>query len=286
MTRAATAAGHARKVRRATGPRRVSGPARTPKGRGHATKTTAKRPPFAGLAAFGPRRISGGGAVALPAPRGRTRTADRGLARRLGALVEHPWLDKLLSGRLWIAIIAVGLIGLVFMQVSLLKLNAGMGEAVERGEVLSRQNAVLRADVSKLEAPDRIQQLALAAQMVLPAADQVTFLGENGKRMSGAEKPAEGEASTAILPVTPQQQAVQAQTPAPTTTVTPPATTSTPTATTAPPPTAQTPAATQTPTATPAATPTATPTAATPAPPAAAPATSTPTATGGAVAGG
>lgn len=290
MTPPATAAGHARKVRRTAGtraPRRVSGPARAPKGR-------ARTAPLHGF-------VSRGGAVALPAPRGRTRATDQGLARRLGALVEHPWLDKLLSGRLWIAIVAIGLIGLVFMQVSLLKLNAGMGQAVERGEVLSRENAVLRADVSKLEAPDRIQQLAHAAGMVLPVADQVTFLGENGKRMSGAEKPAEGQASTATLPVTPQQQATQAQAPA-TTAPVPATATSTPAATAAPPPTTQTqaqtaaPAAASTQTATPAAVPTqtATPAAAptqTAAPaqaaqPAATPTSSTPTATGGAVAGG
>ena len=105
----AAGSGHARKVRGTTatrGPRRVSGPARTPTGRGRtatATRTTAKRPPtgvLAGLGAFAPRRISGG-AVALPTP-GRTRRGaggDRGLARRLGGLVEHPWLDRLLTGR-------------------------------------------------------------------------------------------------------------------------------------------------------------------------------------------
>src|SRR4029079_13310446 len=112
-----------------------------------------------------------------------------------------------------------------------LKLNAGMGKDVERGEVLGRENAVLRADVSKLEAPDRIQQLALGAGMVLPAADQVTFLGKNGKRMSGAEVPAVAQASTATLPVTPEQ-AAQAQTPAAPAATAPAATATTATGTT------------------------------------------------------
>ncbi|MFN8205504.1 MAG: hypothetical protein U0S48_23350 [Solirubrobacteraceae bacterium] len=261
----------------------MSGPARTPKGRGRgsATAATAARPPA---------RAFAGGAVALPAPR---RHVDRGLARRLGALVEHPWLDRLLTGRLWIAIVAVGLIGLVFMQVSLLKLNAGMGQDVERAEALGRQNAVLRADVSKQEAPDRIQQLALGAGMVLPAADQVTFLGRDGKRMSGAEKPAVGQASTATLPVT-AAQAPAASTAAPASTVqTPTSTQAAPAPTAATPtPTTSTPApttATPTPTAAaptqataPAAT---TPPSATPTQSASTP-TDTGTGTGGAVAGG
>src|SRR5690606_11787641 len=121
--------------------------------------------------------------------------------------VEHPLLDRILTGRVWIAIIAVGLIGLVFMQVSLLKLNAGMGAAVERSEVLAEQISVLNADVSTLESPERIQQLATGAGMVLPAGDTVTFLGADGKRMSGAaEVPAVAQASTATLPVTAEQQ--------------------------------------------------------------------------------
>lgn len=250
------AAGHARALRRTTssprGPRRVSGPARTPKGReagataaarqaasaaprGAAPRPAAKasrataaaprtarrtaaqraRAPRGGLvAALAPRRVSGpvGGAVALPRPgvaRRRPAARREGLApaalRRLGALPESPWLDRLLKGRLWIGIIAVGLIGLVFMQVSLLKINAGMGRAVERSAVLERENASLSADVARLDANDRIQRWALDHGMSLPAAGGVRYLGAHGRRVGGdaPQIPAEATATTATLPTLP-----------------------------------------------------------------------------------
>ncbi len=102
------------------------------------------------------------------------------------------------------------LIGLVFMQVSLLKLNAGMGADVEKAAALERGNAMLQADVSKLESNDRIQQLAIRAGMVLPTSDNVRYLGAGGKRVGGADAtaaPSQGEASTALLPTVPDAAA-------------------------------------------------------------------------------
>jgi hypothetical protein len=279
----ATAAGHARALKRGAGsrgprgPRRVSGPARTPQGRESAA-------PAASAQQLSFEQVRLGGSVALPAPgvrpRPRPRTAPgpapyQGVARRLGALVESSWLDRLLRGRVWIAIVGVGLIGLVFMQVSLLKLNSGMGRDVERAALLERQNAAARADVSKLENIDRLQQLAQGAGMVLPNASQVTFLGRDGRKVSAAaEVPSEAEATVSALPqvagttgaagtaaagATATGTTTTTGTTATGTTATPPASTATPPATptaapatntTTPPVSAQAPATTQTPAAT------------------------------------
>jgi len=158
--RAATA--HSRqRVRRGAAPRvprRVSGPAARP-----------RREPS----------VSSGGAVALPKL---PRVALPAVLRRLpdGRLV-----DRLLTGRLWIGLVAFALIGIVFMQVSLLKLNAGIGRAVEKISTLDRENAVLRADVSRLGSNDRIQSEAEALGMVLPAPGSVRFLGKDGKAVGG-----------------------------------------------------------------------------------------------------
>jgi hypothetical protein len=214
----AAADGHARTVRRATaprGPRRVSGPARTPAGRSASARTAAARPSAATRVA--PTQLTLlGGAVALPRPQrarpARPESLGPRLLRWLGALAEHRVLDRLLRGRTWIALVAAGLIGLVFMQVSLLKLNAGMGAAVERSAVLERENAVYRAKVSELESNDRIQQKALEAGMVLPAAGEVRFLGPDGKRIGGdapAIPPSEAAATTAVLPTLPAESTEQ-----------------------------------------------------------------------------
>src|SRR3954447_13682244 len=143
-------------------PRRVSGPARPAR----------------------PRAVAAGGAVALPRPVGTPPFGRRAL-RRAAALADHPLLDRLLTGRAWIALIGFALIGIVFMQVSLLKLNAGIGHSVERAAVLDRQNADLRDVVSRLGSDERLQAEAAKMGLELPPAGAVTFLGRNGRRVGG-----------------------------------------------------------------------------------------------------
>lgn len=123
------------------------------------TRTRRHAPP--------PRRVSG------PA-RGRAaaHAAPPPLALRLGGAVhsiaEHRWLERLIRGRAWIAIVGVGLIGIVFMQVSMLRLNAGIGRSVDKAAVLERQNAAMRAEISNLSVGDRIAAEASRMGLILP----------------------------------------------------------------------------------------------------------------------
>ena len=71
------------------------------------------------------------------------------------------------------------------MQVSLLKLNAGIGASVERAATLERQNSQLREVVAQLGSTDRIQAEAQRRGLVVPPAGAVTFLGKDGKRIGG-----------------------------------------------------------------------------------------------------
>jgi hypothetical protein len=161
----------------------------------------------------GRRAAVAGGAAARPVGLPRVHTP---LARRIGQVAEHTWLDRLLRSRGWIVLVAIGLIGLVFMQVSLLKLNSGMGRAVERSATLERGNALLRAKVSQLESNDRIQLKATEMGMVLPTSDGVRYLGRDGKRIGGGsatQVPSQGEASTALLPTVPNDATEQSGTP-------------------------------------------------------------------------
>jgi hypothetical protein len=144
-------------------PRRVSGPAR-PNQRD--------------------QRLQANGAVALPrplrAPAPTAPAAGSRLADALRALPDHPFLERLLRGRAWIALIALALGGIVAMQVSLLKLNSGIGRAVETSSTLERQNADLRATVSELSSEERIQREAAAMGLVMPAAGDVRYLTARG----------------------------------------------------------------------------------------------------------
>jgi len=115
-----------------------------------------------------PRRVSG--------PSTRIRRRRSSLLQRIAALPDHRLVDRLVRGRVWIPLIGFLLIGIVFMQVSMLKLNAGIGNDVEKSSTLERTNGELRADLAKLEAGERIQQAASKFGMVMPAPDQVKYL--------------------------------------------------------------------------------------------------------------
>jgi len=144
---------HGRSTVAPRAPRRVSGPARTPQRRG-----MVAAPAGGGLAAGVPRR------------------GTTGLFARVRALPDLRVVDRLLRSRLWIWALGVLLLGIVTMQVSLLKLNSGISRAVETTTTLERQNAALEAKIAKLSATDRIQTGAEALGLVLPAAGDVAYL--------------------------------------------------------------------------------------------------------------
>jgi hypothetical protein len=86
------------------------------------------------------------------------------------------FMDRVVRGRVWIGVIAFSLIGLVAMQVSMLKLNSGIGRAVQTISTLERSNSALRSDVTRLSAGERIQPLAEAEGFVMPAPADVGYL--------------------------------------------------------------------------------------------------------------
>jgi cell division protein FtsL len=127
-----------------------------------------------------PRAVAHGSTVALPQP-----LAPRVL-EGLRALPDSPWVDRLLRGRAWIFVIGIALIGLVFMQVSMLEMNAGIGRAVEKTGTLERQNADLRATVSQLSSEERIQREAAQMGLVMPPAGEVHYLTSRGPKADAA----------------------------------------------------------------------------------------------------
>jgi cell division protein FtsB len=85
-------------------------------------------------------------------------------------------MDRLVRSRAWVVIIGFGLIGIVAMQVSMLKLNNGIGRAVETAATLERSNATLRNEVSRLSSGDLIQARAGTRGFVMPEPGDVTYL--------------------------------------------------------------------------------------------------------------
>lgn len=117
-----------------------------------------------------PRRRSG------PASRKQSTESFAALGRFAMRVPDARVLDRLIRGRLWIGLIAGALVVLVFMQVSLLKLNTAISGDLLTSQNLERQNAELRASVSSLDSGQRIQDLAAARGMVMPDDGQLRFL--------------------------------------------------------------------------------------------------------------
>src|SRR5918999_6480285 len=140
------------------------------------TRHAARPRPRAAPVRPAARRVSG---PMRPAPAGAgaaVRRGTTGVFERIRALPETRFVDGLLRGRVWIWLIGVLLGGIVAMQVSLLKLNAGISRAVTTAGTLERQNARLEAEIARLSSGERIRAAAADKGMVMPSAGAVAFL--------------------------------------------------------------------------------------------------------------
>lgn len=89
-------------------------------------------------------------------------------------------LDRLLRTRVWIGVIAFALIGIVTMQLVLLKLNTGIGNALERTSALQRENSALSVAVSEAGSAEAIENEARSAGMLPLPPGQLHFLTAGG----------------------------------------------------------------------------------------------------------
>jgi hypothetical protein len=132
-----------------------------------------------------PRRVSGPARPAA-AP-GREREAPRrsapeyagvalGVVEGVKRLSTHPMLDRLIRGRTWIAIVAFALIGIVTLQLGLLKLNAGIGHSLRLQANLQRENAALSIENSELAAGDVVESRAGPLGMEVVPVGALRFL--------------------------------------------------------------------------------------------------------------
>jgi cell division protein FtsL len=197
----------------------------------------------------GPARTHRGGAAgwAGPSPRGRTAPP---VVQTLRRLPDARVLDRLLRGRAWIALVAVALLGIVFMQVSLLKLNSGISQAVAASDTLARENAQLQTVVSSLDADARIQETASLTGLQMPAAGDVRYLDARQADAARAARSITPPDRARAAAIEAQVSGAAAATTAPSGTAAP--TSSTGTTTTTPPPAATTATATTTTPTTPA----------------------------------
>ena len=129
-----------------------------------------------------PRRVSGPLRPLPAAAPGAVRRGSTGVFERIRALPETRLVDGLLRGRSWIWLIGILLGGIVAMQVSLLKLNAGISNAVTTASTLERQNAEFEAQIANLSSGERVRDAAAADNMVTPPPGTIEFLSARPDR--------------------------------------------------------------------------------------------------------
>ena len=96
----------------------------------------------------------------------------------------HRFLDRLLRGRVWIALVAFALLGIVAMQVTMLRLGASIGASVNRIQQLEQANQNAATNIARLEPGGGVASKAAKLGMVYPPAGNVVYL-HNGPGLAG-----------------------------------------------------------------------------------------------------
>jgi hypothetical protein len=107
-------------------------------------------------------------------------------------VLDAPFLDRLVRGRVWIALVATALLGIVAMQVAILRLGASIGESVAQIQHLTQANESAETTIAKDEPGRDVATEASSLGMVYPPAGNVVYL-----------RYTPGEASIAAHSITP-----------------------------------------------------------------------------------
>jgi hypothetical protein len=158
----------------------VSVPAATAAGRSRTLATPAS-PPAPLRLPPAPRRVSG------PARHPRAASAQPVVASpRWLALIDHPSLDRLIRGRVWIGIVAAALLGIVAMQVVLLRLGAQISAQTTAVNALIAHNETASTTIAGMEATGGAYGASATAKMVDPPPDDVTYMHANSSDLARA----------------------------------------------------------------------------------------------------
>jgi hypothetical protein len=122
------------------------------------------------------RPLPAGGSV-----RGRTSAFER-----IARLPDYKLVDRLLRSRLSIWLIGIMLGGIVAMQVSLLKLNTGISNAIRTQQTLEHKNQVYKMQIAGLNSGELIRAKAGDMHMVDPAAGDNRYLKSRGVEKDAA----------------------------------------------------------------------------------------------------
>jgi cell division protein FtsL len=101
-------------------------------------------------------------------------------AGAVGDLADSGVMVRLTRGRLWIAVLAALLAGIVALNVLSLSLTSESGRLTERSEQLAQDNSVLRAKLARQLSSARVESIAASLGLAVPDPREIVYLSPDG----------------------------------------------------------------------------------------------------------
>jgi hypothetical protein len=147
-------------------------PARRSPRRRPARRAPARTAPRRGTPRRAPRRAPA--THIIPGAAART-------AGAVGDIADSGLIVRLTRGRLWIAVLATLLAGIVALNVFSLSFSTSASKVAERSARLERDNSVLRAELAKKLSSERVEAIAASLGLEVPAPRDIVYLSADGR---------------------------------------------------------------------------------------------------------
>jgi hypothetical protein len=152
----------------ATARRAAARPAQAPTRR-RAPRRAARSPRPAARAA-----TRSGAAQLIPVAAART-------AGAVGDIADCGLMVRLTRGRLWIAVLAALLAGIVALNVFSLSFSSSASRVAERSESLKRENSVLRSGLAQQLSSQRVEEIAASLGLEVPEPREIVYMKPDGR---------------------------------------------------------------------------------------------------------
>ena len=149
-----------------------------------------------------------------PAAKPRRGAASRGITppaglipaavNRVGDIADSGLMQRMTRSRAWIGVLFLLLAGIVTLNVVSLSYTASAGQVAARSEALQRDNALLRAKLTKDLAGPRIEAVAVANGLLVPEPKDIQYLSAGDRYAKVAARRIEqGLLTSGVAPAAP-----------------------------------------------------------------------------------
>jgi hypothetical protein len=102
-------------------------------------------------------------------------------AGAVGDIADSGLMVRLTRGRLWIAVLAALLAGIVALNVLSLSFSSSASRVAERSEQLKQENSVLEAQLAKKLSSQRVKSIAAGLGFEIPDPGDVVYLSPDAR---------------------------------------------------------------------------------------------------------